>query len=310
MSVSVRKAEWSDREAILAISAQIWGGSDYIPSVLDKWMKSDTGVLWVAESEGVVAGFSKMTFLSNNRCWMEGIRVDPAHRGKGIGKVLTQFQLEEAKRRGFTSCGLSSYVENYESLHIIKQNGFQETARFKFYDYTDPSLDEQDEIWRQEQLQAERARELLLADCKIRHLGMDDWQCIESVLKQSDVLDNRSGYLSYDWTFEWATESFIKQRVAAGDFYSIEKHGQKAVLSLSKLHAKGNYHTLNYVSHLALEAEAVAFALEHMRQCDETASNYMALNGTTMDLFKTLGMYVFNEAIHDTFVFERKEQEA
>lgn len=310
MTVSVRQAQNSDKDAILAISAQIWGGSDYVPMVLDKWMKADTGILWVAEDDGLIAGFSRMTFLNNNRCWMEGIRVDPAQRGKGIGKALTQFQLEEAHRRGYGCCALSSYVENYESLHIIRKNGFIEIADFKFYEYAVPSSEEQDELWEQEQHRAAMERQAHLENCHISHLGSEDWLLIETYLKESNVLSDRNGYMSYDWTFEWATEPFLKQRLAAGDFYLLEKQGESTILSISKLHAKGNYHTLNYVSNLTLEAEAVAFALEHMCQTGETACSYMAKDNKDIDVLKRLGFNVFNDETVDTFVFERKEQEA
>ncbi len=310
MSINIRKAENSDREAILAISAQIWGGTDYIPNVLEKWMQPNKGILWVAETDGIVAGFSRMTFLTGNRCWMEGIRVDPAKRGKGIGKHLTHFQLEEAKRRGFSCCALSSYFENHESLQIIKKHGFEETARFKFYEYTIPSLEEQDETWQQEQLEADQQRKAILADCTVSQLGVNDWALIEAAVLDGEVIKARNNYISYDWTFECAEESFLEERLAAGDFYLLNKQNQSTVLSLSSIHAKGNYHTLNFVSNLALEAEAVAFALNNMHKTGEPSVNYMAQNNVNIKEFEKLGFYVFNEEALDTFVFERKGQEA
>ena len=133
MTIQFRKAIESDRQDILRISAQVWDGGDYVPAVLDKWLAPEGGILWVAVVENQVAGFSRMTFLNSEQCWMEGIRVDEAHRGKGIGKALTDFQMKEAFNMNFKSCGLSSYIENTESLKILRADRFAETGRFKFF---------------------------------------------------------------------------------------------------------------------------------------------------------------------------------
>ena len=309
MGIEIRRAEKTDQAAILAISAQIWGGMDYVPFVIDKWLQPELGILWVAEWNGVIAGFSRMTFLSGNRCWLEGIRVDPAMRGKGIGKALTHFQMTESRRMNFNACALSSYCENYESLNIVRQHGFEETARFKFFDGAMPPDSERDEAWQQREKESAESRQGLLAGCDIKPLELKDLDSLVDMMLSSDSLKARNGYLSYDWTFEPATPDFLRTRLEAGDFYRLDKQGQTTVLSLSKLHAKGAYHTLNYVSNPALETEAAAYAIEQMLAWRETAVSYMAINSEKSLSFKALGYDVFNAEDTDVFVFERIEQE-
>lgn len=310
MSIQIRRAEKADQTAILAISAQIWGGTDYVPYVIEKWMQPELGILWVAECNGDVAGFSRMTFLSGNRCWLEGIRVDPAMRGKGVGKALTHFQMTESRRMGFKACALSSYCENYESLNIVRQHGFEETAKFKFFDGTLPPEAERTEDWHTGDKVCTAHRQALLAFCEIVPLKQEDWsEALEAVLASSELLV-RGGYLSYDWTFEPATPEFLQARLAAGDFYRLTKQGKTTVFSLSAYHAKGVYHTLNFVQNPELELEAAAYAFEHMHRQGESAVSYMASNGEKCQAFKALGYDIFNEEDTDVFVFERKEQEA
>jgi GNAT superfamily N-acetyltransferase len=80
----VRPALPEDRERILAISAKIWEGQDYIPHVLDRWLCE--GGLFVAELSGKVVGFAKNTELSPGEIWLEGLRVDPEHQGRAWPK--------------------------------------------------------------------------------------------------------------------------------------------------------------------------------------------------------------------------------
>ncbi len=130
MAITVRPATPEDRERILAISAQIWEGEDYIPLVLDAWLAE--GGLAVAELDGTVAGFAKMTLLAPGEVWLEGLRVDPAHRGKGAAKAIAQHQLQTALRLRPRSVRFATAEVNAESLHIARSQGFQEIARFTY----------------------------------------------------------------------------------------------------------------------------------------------------------------------------------
>jgi len=130
VAITVRPARVEDREAILAISAQIWQGEDYIPLVLDGWLAE--GGLAVAELDGVVAGLGKLTVLAPGEVWLEGLRVDPAHRGKGVAKALARHQLESALGLNPRSIRFATAEVNAESLHIAGRQGFRETARFTY----------------------------------------------------------------------------------------------------------------------------------------------------------------------------------
>ena len=130
MAITLRPARPEDREAILAISAQIWEGEDYIPLVLDSWLAE--GGLAVAELDGVVAGLGKLTVFAPGEVWLEGLRVDPAHRGKGVAKALAQHQFESALALKPRSIRFATAEVNAESLHIAAKQGFQEIARFTY----------------------------------------------------------------------------------------------------------------------------------------------------------------------------------
>jgi len=108
----------------------VWGGEDYIPNVLDAWLGEEGFV--VAELDSQVAGFAKMTLLSPGEVWLEGLRVDPAHRGKGVAKALARHQLDAALAVKPRSIRFATAEVNVESLHIATRHGFRELARFAY----------------------------------------------------------------------------------------------------------------------------------------------------------------------------------
>lgn len=296
MGIQIRKALPKDKADILRISAQVWEGTDYVPRVLDRWLSHTGGVLWVADWDGVVAGFSRMTFLNGEKCWMEGIRVDTALRGKGIGKALTDFQIEEGFRMGFVSCGLSSYLENYESLQIVRTKGFVETARFKVFDLQGEVLTEV----------MKETRSNLLAACSVERLDPSQGQAAAKRLLDSDMLSRRGGYLSYDWTFDSATAEWIQSRVESGEFYLLRKGGQETLFSLSDKHAKGSYHTVNFIEDESLAPEVLAFALMRMEDWGENTLGYMATDHRLAGALEGLGLSMYNPESQDVYVFEKK----
>lgn len=130
MGLTIRTARLADRARILAISAQIWEGEDYVPMVIDDWLRMRDSEVAVAELNGVVISFARTVNLAPGYVWLEGIRTDTAEQGHGAGKALTDYFVEKAAREGAQRIGLSTYVDNLASIHIIEQHGFQRQASF------------------------------------------------------------------------------------------------------------------------------------------------------------------------------------
>ena len=58
-----------------------------------------------------------------------GIFVDHRHHGQGIGRRLTAWTVEEARRRGYPSVRLSVYASNARALGLYRSLGFEEQQR-------------------------------------------------------------------------------------------------------------------------------------------------------------------------------------
>ncbi|MBC7221853.1 GNAT family N-acetyltransferase [Candidatus Bipolaricaulota bacterium] len=195
MSIKVRPAAPKDREGILAISRRIWEGEDYVPFVLDQWLAE--GGLIVAELSGEVAGFAKTTELAPGELWLEGLRVHPEHQGKGIAKTLARAQLDLALAQRPQVVRLATVEANEASLHIARELGFREVARF-FY------------------LEAD-VEKPARAPTPQRPSSEETWKFLSS----SQALQEGRGLIGFGWRFYTLTPGLLAELGDKGALFSV-----------------------------------------------------------------------------------------
>jgi ribosomal protein S18 acetylase RimI-like enzyme len=132
--VVVRPALPEDQEAVLAFCAHSWEGGDYIALVFDQWLHDESGALLVAVIGGHPVGLVHVQMLSADDAWLEGIRVDPAVRRQGIGRLLVSQALVVARERGAVVARLFTDSGNVASQELVtKRFGFQRVAEVVRY---------------------------------------------------------------------------------------------------------------------------------------------------------------------------------
>jgi ribosomal protein S18 acetylase RimI-like enzyme len=86
-------------------------------------------VLFVArdDSDAIVGTLTLVVFRipTGVRAWIEDVIADPAASGQGIGRLLNQAALDEARRRGARNVDLTSRPSREAANHIYKAMGFQ-----------------------------------------------------------------------------------------------------------------------------------------------------------------------------------------
>ena len=81
------------RSRIIDFTTHTWEDGDYIDKVFDPWLEDSEGRFITAVQGGNPVAIAKLTDLGEGELWLEGLRVDPAHRGLGIGKAMHQYML-------------------------------------------------------------------------------------------------------------------------------------------------------------------------------------------------------------------------
>ncbi len=133
--ITTRVAREADAEALTGIDEQTWdsGGSpspkpDPMPPFFSK---RDPGDVLVAEVDGVVAGYAG---LGDNApipahahvIEINGLGVDPALSGRGVGAAVLEAAVAEARRRGARKVTLRVLGHNGPARRLYARCGFVE----------------------------------------------------------------------------------------------------------------------------------------------------------------------------------------
>jgi ribosomal protein S18 acetylase RimI-like enzyme len=135
VKIRVRQARKDDKDDVMSFVSKTWGGSDYIPKVWDKWIKDRNGRIHVIELEGKIVGMNRISFLPDGYCWLQGARIHPEYRGKGLATILGLYVIKWAEGLGFKKFRLSCSVRNYPAIAQVSKMGFKEMKRISVYSF-------------------------------------------------------------------------------------------------------------------------------------------------------------------------------
>jgi GNAT superfamily N-acetyltransferase len=132
--LSVRKANPADLPRISAIVAAAYApytrriGRPAAPVTADYPGAVAGGEVWVAESDGVVAGLLVLV-AKPDHLLLENVAVDPAAQGTGVGARLVATAEEQAAELGLAEIRLYTNVAMIENLAYYPRRGYVETHR-------------------------------------------------------------------------------------------------------------------------------------------------------------------------------------
>ncbi len=122
----LRRGRASDLERVAALSMRAWPyGEDYVPLVWAEWAREASGLALVVERDGALVAVSKVTFLAPHEVWLEGLRVDPAHRRRGLARWVLQVALADARKRGARVARFGTAADNVATHRIAARQGFE-----------------------------------------------------------------------------------------------------------------------------------------------------------------------------------------
>src|SRR5271157_1929223 len=87
LQTRIREARPSDKEPLIDFIKDVWGGHDYIPKVWDAWIGDRKARMFVVEVDGRPVGMNRMRFLPDGVAWLEGARIHPDFRRKGLATM-------------------------------------------------------------------------------------------------------------------------------------------------------------------------------------------------------------------------------
>lgn len=128
--MEIRTAKENDKYIVLEFCKETFSWGDYIVDVWYKW-RSDGG-LYVLEQNGTVVGMYHIAFFEKE-AWLEGMRVRPEYRKKGLGTKMMS-HAESIMQRGTIRLVIES--QNTPSIHLVKSVGYEIEEEWRLYSMT------------------------------------------------------------------------------------------------------------------------------------------------------------------------------
>lgn len=291
MGLVLRQATLADVSRIMAISTQVWAGEDYVGEVIDEWMADPRGAVIVALLDGAVVGFARWITLWPGYLWLEGLRVDPTYRKRGIARALGQYALEIARMQNATRIGLSTYIENQAALRVVEALGFERVSTFSYLEAGEQS--------------PARACAVFFPDVQV----IDTGSALDFVY-HSHFIQVSNGFFPHGWKFfpfNVAPEAvFARMRWVLG-----LRHGATIEALLCAGHSLRHQQefTIDFVDGAP---EAVEILIRHALSLAQNARSVEVMAPHTetaavvaLPIFQRLGFESWNAYAPDVFVYER-----
>src|ERR671936_1088699 len=128
MELVIRRARPADKRGVREAVRTIWNGGDRVPALFDSWVTHRTGPFFVAELGGRVVGMGKLTRITGREAWLEGGRVAPRYRRRGIATALIAHRIAYARERGLRVLRFSTASDNTPIHRAARRFGFRRVA--------------------------------------------------------------------------------------------------------------------------------------------------------------------------------------
>jgi ribosomal protein S18 acetylase RimI-like enzyme len=125
--ISFRPVQPADKDRVIAFTFNTWGDDedDYIKDVFDEWLVDPPGEFTAAVIDEHVVGIAKLSAMGDDEWWLEGLRIDPAYRRRGIASTLMRYHIDLARRLGGKMVRYMTGGSNVGSQTIGARAGFQ-----------------------------------------------------------------------------------------------------------------------------------------------------------------------------------------
>ncbi|MEJ2211275.1 MAG: GNAT family N-acetyltransferase [Anaerolineae bacterium] len=190
--LTFRPGRPDDLPEVTRLCSGTWDWGDYIPDVWEYWL-ADDGHVAVAELDGRLVALGRVVVQPRGQAWLEGMRVDPEYRRRGIAWRFTEYKLAYARAHGARVARLSTADSNEPVHRMMERLGMARVGRY----------------------------EMLTADAQpgdgaLHTLSPDDAGAVAAFLQQSPVLAAARGLYSLDWAWQELSPERTVELLAAG----------------------------------------------------------------------------------------------
>ena len=126
----MRPARVDDKEGVLAFCQNTFSWGDYITDTWDRWLAGDDGQMLVGIVDQQPVALIHIAFIDDGVAWLEGMRVHPDFRRRGIGGAVDQAARTFARERGSCLARLATSIKNIPAQKTLAKERYTCVARF------------------------------------------------------------------------------------------------------------------------------------------------------------------------------------
>jgi RimJ/RimL family protein N-acetyltransferase len=127
-----RPAAARDRDAVLAFCARSSPSGDYLPLVWDDWLVDPGGAFVAGIDQGDQAiAVVKLVVAAPGEGWLQGVRVAPERRERGLGRALVRHVTDCAWRQGLDTLRFVTDAGNAPMHRVAAACGFAVRGEYR-----------------------------------------------------------------------------------------------------------------------------------------------------------------------------------
>ena len=135
--IEYRPATDADYDAVVEFTEQTWSDldvevADYLPDVYHEWIDGENRRTIVADAGDAIAGIAQVVMLSDWEGWAQGMRVNPAFRGEGIGREINDRLFSWAREQGAAVVRNMVFSWNQAGLGQSRALGYEPVTEFRW----------------------------------------------------------------------------------------------------------------------------------------------------------------------------------
>jgi len=270
MALIVQRPSYRDKESIIELCSQIWGGYDYIPYLLDRWLSISDPFLIIRDTQNNKVCAVDHATIFNDVAYGEGLRVHVDYRGKGLAKQITMEIMKEVFERGIRDYKALIFSQTLDSIHLSEKAFFEKVNGYYLLE---------------KKVQALHQKDQPLEDIRVRPIFPEEITRNKSEF--NDLLFATNQEIVDVWTYypstDYLTEKFLFECTQGKLIAGLHEH-EKEIFSICLLTKPGDWIKKmipvleSYASHFGCEVISVAIPFS----LNQWVSDLMTMGFTTL----------------------------
>jgi GNAT superfamily N-acetyltransferase len=129
--LTIRPVRPGDRDRVVELTKDVWGGNDYLPDVFDDWVADAASAFEAVEVDGTVVGLQRLRPYAPGLVWYEGLRVATSHRRQGVARAMLLSAIAEAREQGHGEMRLAT--GNPDAVRLFESVGFKRLLDIRWW---------------------------------------------------------------------------------------------------------------------------------------------------------------------------------